>query len=135
MTHTKQITTRYTAKCQACGMFITVGDTINWTKGIKGVTCAPCPPPVASPAPTIQRQRNAADVIATNTAERDALRSERDAALAKCRERQATLDDLHRLVVMRAHRQIALEAEIAHLRARIEHERRQPAIPTDDCPI
>lgn len=164
MTHTKQITTRYTAKCQACGMFINVGDTINWTKGIKGVTCALCPPPVATPAPaasTVPRQRNAADVIATNDAlrsERDQLalavayagnvaatmQAERDAAVARCGELQAMLDDLHRLVVMRGERQLKLEAEIAHLKARVEHERRQPAIqpdaptadaPTDDCPF
>jgi hypothetical protein len=149
MTHTKQITTRYTAKCQACGMFINVGDTINWTKGIKGVTCAPCPPPVASPAPTVPRQRNAADVIANNAAlrtdeasflhaqcsalrsERDQLalsvayaanvaatmQAERDAAVARCAELQAMLDDLHRLVVMRGERADDLLAEIATLKA------------------
>lgn len=112
MTHTKQITTRYTAKCQACGMFINVGDTINWTKGIKGVTCALCPPPVATPAPaasTVPRQRNAADAAT--------MQAERDAAVARCGELQAMLDDLHRLVVMRGERADELLAEIAALKA------------------
>jgi hypothetical protein len=79
------------------------------------------------------------------------MQAERDAAVARCAELQAMLDDLHRLVVMRGERADQLLAEIAVLKAHGGNDRlaEQPQIyvgphvrqqqvdvnTDDDCPF
>ena len=58
------ITSKYRGHCTACNAQILPGDQVNWTKGVKGVTCAACPMPTngtpVAAAPVVSPELRAA---------------------------------------------------------------------------
>jgi SWI/SNF-related matrix-associated actin-dependent regulator 1 of chromatin subfamily A len=51
------ITSKYPGKCTACGGLIAVGDSVSWTKGIKGVTHAACSDEGRAAAEAVEQSR------------------------------------------------------------------------------